>query len=165
MTESFSVFPTVQGLPTTYEPGEVYDLTLSFEGGPARGQGARAGFDLKASAGELVLPDGSTLERIDPSTGEATHTQEGNNGTSWEVRWRAPGEGKGTVMFTLVVNAVNGDGVQGPGDQWGRAVIEVPEGDPDGLGEASTFWVVVAVAALLAIAALAWYATRGPKVQ
>ena len=164
-TVSYSVTPSIDGLPGSWEPGEEYLLNLTYEGGPARGPGARAGFDLKASAGELVAGKGSANVRVDPGSGEATHTKEGSNISSWDVIWRAPSEGTGEVTFTLVVNAVNGDGVQGPGDAWGRLEKEVAEGDPVGLGKASTFWIVVGIAAVLAIAALAWYATRGPRVE
>ncbi len=164
-TESFSVTPSIDGLPGSWEPGEEYLLNLTYEGGPARGPGARAGFDLKASAGELVAGKGSANVRVDPGSGEATHTKEGSNISSWNGIWRAPSEGTGEVTFTLVVNAVNGDGVQGPGDAWGRLEKDVAEGDPGGLGKASTFWIVVGIAAVLAIAALAWYATRGPRVE
>ncbi len=164
-TESLSVTPTLEGLPPSYEPGEEYRLTVSYEGGPARGPGARAGFDLAASAGQLVAQEGSVDIRVDPSTGEATHTLEGSNATEWTVLWRAPSEGEGRVTITLLVNAVNGDGVQGPGDQWGRLEVDVPEDEPGGLGRASGFWVVLGLASVLAILALAWYGTRGPKVE
>lgn len=164
-TEGFTVEATIGGLPPSWEAGEEYLLDLTFEGGPARGPGARAGFNLKASTGELLSPQGSMVVRVDPGSGEATHTLEGANLSRWDVRWRAPSEGTGDVTLTLVVNAVNGDGVQGPGDQWGRVQVEVPEGDPGGLGKASVFWVVVGIAAFLAIAALAWYVTRGPRIE
>jgi hypothetical protein len=164
-TETLSVTPTISGLPGTYEPGEEYDLNLSFDGGPPKGPLARAGFDLMASKGELLLPEGSLLVRVDPSTGEATQTSEGSRASWWHVGWRAPSEGSGTVGFTLVVNAVNGDGVQGPADQWGRIEEDVDEAGGGTLGNASAFWLVLGVAAALAIVALAWYATRGPRVS
>ena len=164
-TESLGVTPVLEGLPRSWEPGEEYTLDITFEGGPARGPGARGGFDLLASAGELLTEVGSREERVDPGSGEATHTMTGANDSAWRVKWRAPGEGEGDVTITLVVNAVNGDGVQGPGDEWARLDVIVPEGEPGGLGRASEFWVVVGIAAVLAMAALAWYATRGPRVE
>lgn len=164
-TESFSVAPTIEGVPSSYQPGEVYSLRLGYEGGPARGPGARAGFDLRASAGHLRAPAGSSEVRVDPSTWEATHTLEGSNASEWTVMWQAPSEGEGKVTLTLLVNAVNGDGVQGPGDQWGRLEVDVPEDEPGGLGRASEFWAVLGMAAVLAILAVAWYGTRGPKVE
>jgi hypothetical protein len=164
-TETLSVSPSIEGLPGYYEPGKVYDLNLSFEGGPARGPHARAGFDLRASGGQLLVPDGSDTVRLDPSSGELTHTLEGNNATSWSVRWRAPGEDTGTVTITLVTNVVNGDGVQTSSDQWGREEIEVQEGNRGGISDAGAFWAVVAITAVMAIIGVAWYATRGPSVQ
>ncbi|MCK4300168.1 MAG: hypothetical protein KAX80_11575, partial [Planctomycetes bacterium] len=71
--------PSIDGLPGFYEPGKIYDLNLTFEGGPARGPGARAGFDLHASAGQLLVPDGNDRVRQDHSSGDLTHTLEGNN--------------------------------------------------------------------------------------
>jgi hypothetical protein len=164
-TESFTVVPSMEGLPMEWEAGEEYLLNVSFSGGPARGPMAWAGFDLKVSAGELYVPQDHLTARVDPGSGEATHTKEGSNASSWNVRWRSPSEGTGDVTFSLVVNAVNGDGTQGPGDQWGRLEVEVPEGEPGGLGPASPFWIVVVLAAVMAMAALAWYATRGPRVE
>jgi hypothetical protein len=164
-TESLGVTPSIEGLPGSWEPGEEYALEIAYEGGPARGPGARAGFDLRASSGELMVDGSRHTERVDPGSGEATHTLEGANDGTWRVIWRAPGEGVGDVTFTLLVNAVDGDGVQGPGDEWGRYAVTVPEGEPGGLGRASEFWVVMGIAAVMAIAALAWYATRGPKVE
>lgn len=165
ITEALSVSSSIEGLPGFYEPGKVYDLNLSFEGGPARGPGARAGFDLRVSAGELLVPEGSDQVRLDPPSGELTHTLEGNNATWWSVRWRAPAEDTGTVTITLVTNVVNGDGVQTPSDQWGREEIEVQEGNRGGISDAGAFWAVVGIAAVLAIIGVAWYATRGPSVQ
>jgi hypothetical protein len=155
----------MDGLPGRWDAGEEYELTVSFDGGPPKGLLARGGFDLKASHGELKVPDGSTDVRVDPGSGEATHTLEGSNATSWKVLWRAPGEDEGVVTFVLVVNAVDGDGVQGPGDQWGRGEWTVEEKDAGGLGGSSMFWAVIALAAALAIAALAWYGTRGPRIE
>jgi hypothetical protein len=154
----------LEGLPDRWEAGEEYELTVAYDGGPAKGQLARAGFDLRASHGRLLAPGDSSDVRVDPGSGEATHTREGSNASSWRVLWRAPGEGKGAVDFVLVVNAVDGDGVQGPGDQWGVTEATVAEEEPGGLGQTSMFWVVVAAAACVAIVAAAWYGTVGPKI-
>ncbi len=164
VTESLGVTPTLDGLPGYYEPGKEYDLNVSFEGGPIRGPGPRAGFDLRVTGGLLVAPEGSDQVRRDPGSGELTHTFEGNNATWWRVSWRAPEEDTGTVTFTLVVNAVNGDGVQRPGDQWGRVEVEVQEGGRGGISDAGAFWSVVAIAFVLAIIGGAWYATREPRI-
>jgi hypothetical protein len=165
VTEALSVIPSVDGLPGFYTPGEVYGMTLSFTGGPANVGENMAGFNLATSDGELIVPKGSALVRVDPSTGDATHTISGNDETSWEVKWRAPDKDTGTVTLTLVVNAVNGDAVQGPGDQWGRTEIKIQEGGRGGIQDAPLFWSVVGVAAILAIVAVAYLAIRGPRIE
>jgi hypothetical protein len=165
VTESLDVLPIIEGLPGSYEPGRVYRLSLAFEGGPASPGDALAGFDMSASGGTLMLsqvPDGV---RIDPDTGEATHTSDGNGQERWQVRWRAPEEGTGPVTVTLVVNVVNGDGVQGPQDQWGRTEVEVEEGGQGGIRDAPLFWSVVGIAAVIAIIAVAYMAMRGPRLE
>lgn len=164
-TEALGVTPSIAGLPGYYEAGRVYDLNLSFTGGPPRGPGARAGFDIRATAGQLLVPDGSQAVRLDAVSGELTHTPEGNAAAWWLVRWRAPAEDTGTVTLTLVVNAVNGDGVQAPDDQWGRVEVEVQEGGRGGVSDAGAFWTVMASAAVVAIVGGVWYATRGPRIQ
>jgi hypothetical protein len=41
----------------------------------------------------------------------------------------------------------------------------VDEKEAGGLVGSSMFWAVVAAAAALAIAALAWYGTKGPRIE
>ena len=165
MTESLSVTPSIAGLPGFYEPGEVYELDLGFTGGTANLGANVAGFDLSASAGELIGPKDSTTVRVDPSTGEATHTTSGNDEVSWKVRWRAPARDTGTVTLTFVVNSVNGDAAQGPGDRWGRVEVEVQEGGRGGIQDAPMFWSVVGIAAIIAIFGIAYLVTKGPRVE
>ena len=166
ITEDLSVEPTIDGLPGFYDPGKEYDLNVSFSGGLASGVGtACAGFDLVASAGVLKVPADSALARVDPSTGEATHTLEGNDVKWWRVVWQAPGEDTGTVTLTLVVNAVNGDGIQGPGDTWGKEEFTIEEGGRGGINDAPLFWSVVGIAAVLAIIGVAYLSSRGPRLQ
>ncbi len=165
-SEDLSVVPVIKGLPGFYDPGKEYVLNVSFEGGPAGGVGsARAGFDLIVTSGVLRVDVGSGLARVDPSTGEATHTLEGNGVTWWRVTWQAPGEDTGTVTFTLVVNTVNGDAIQGPGDAWGRMEFSVEEGGRGGIEDAPVFWSVVGIASVLAIIGVAMLASRGPRFQ
>lgn len=164
VTEALSVEASLRGLPGAYEPGRVYDLNISFEGGPAA-VGSAAGFNLAVSAGTLLVPSGPGSVRVDPSTGDATHTLEGSNTTWWRVRWRAPGKDTGDVTLTLVVNAVNGDLVQDPNDQWGRATTVVEEGNKGGIDDAPLFWSVIGVSVVIALVALAYLTVKGPRVD
>jgi hypothetical protein len=165
VTEALSVEALLTGLPGSYVPGEVYELDISFAGGPAVVGGPATGFDLQASAGELVAPRGSDQVRVDPATGDATHSLEGTNASSWALRWRAPGEDTGQVTVTLVVLVGNGDGAQAPEDAWARGSWTVEEGGKGGIRQAPAFWTVVGVAAVLAIVGLVYIAFQGPRLR
>jgi hypothetical protein len=165
MTEALSVEALLDGLPGSYVPGEVYDLEVSFAGGPAVVGGPTTGFDLHASAGELIAPSGTDQVRIDPASGEATHSMEGTNASTWGLKWRAPGEETGQVTLTLIVLVGNGDGAQAPDDAWGREVWTVEEGGKGGIRQAPAFWTVVGVAAVIAIIGLVYVASQGPRLR
>jgi len=165
-TDSTSVSPAIDGLSGEYEPGRVYTLRLSVDGGAPLAMNATAegGFDLNVSAGTLKVPKDSMAVRVDPATGEATHTLEGRAQRNWTVEWRAPGEGEGTVTFTLLVNTVNGDGVQGPPDQWGRAVLTSEPAGAATLLDVPLFWKVLGGALVVGVVVAAWAAIKGPRI-
>lgn len=141
-----NVQPLVEGLPSSYEPGRVYRLNLSFTGGPAAGTGPRAGFNLKVGDGTLLVPQGSGLVRVDPAKHEATHTTSGNKEDRWSILWRAPQEGSGDVEVVLVVNVVNGDGMPNSNDRWGRTSTTV-----EGSGGSFATYLLIAVLIVIAI--------------
>jgi hypothetical protein len=138
------VEPILEGLPSSYQPGEVYDLEISFTGGPEAGPGARAGFNLRMSEGTLIELPGSDLTRVDPAGLEATHTKEGNKLESWSIQWEAPEEGSGDVEVVLVVNVVNGDGEPTSNDLWGRTRMNVE-------GSGGAFYTYLLIAVLIVI--------------
>lgn len=140
------VEPILEGLPSSYEPGEVYDLDISFTGGPAAGPGPRAGFNLKVGDGALSVPQGSELVRVDPAGLEATHTTDGNKDDRWSLEWKAPPEGSGDVEVVLVVNVVNGDGNPSSNDLWGRTTMNV-----EGSGSSSLTFMIIGVLIVIAI--------------
>jgi hypothetical protein len=166
-TESTAVVPAISGLPGLYEPGRTYTLRITVEGGTTPGAVAVAqgGFDLKASAGALLVPEGSSAVRVDPATGEATHTPEGNRARNWTVHWRAPGKDTGVVTLTLAVNTVNGDGVQMPGDSWGRAALTTEPSTAGGVLDVPSFWKVLGVAVAVCVVVGALVAVRGPRIS
>jgi len=165
-TESTAVTPAIEGLPGEYEPGKVYRLRITVDGGAplAVNATAKGGFDLNVSAGTLKVPGDGTYVRVDPATGEATHTLEGRAQRNWTIEWRAPGEGEGTVTFTLLVNTVNGDGLQGPPDQWGRAVLTSEPAGAGTLLDVPLFWKVLGAALVVGVVVAAWAAVRGPRI-
>jgi hypothetical protein len=159
-TSSGEVVPRIDGLPSSYEPGKVYDLDLSFSGPPSSGSGARAGFNLKVEAGSLSS-DQSPSVRIGSSGREATHSSTGNRVETWRVQWTAPEKGEGDIEVTLVVNKVNGDGSPGPGDKWGRLELTV---EGEGGGTSSTV-VWAAVLGVLVIVVLIVFITKRPPTR
>jgi hypothetical protein len=149
------VVPAIAGLPSAYDPGAAYTLTVSVTGGPARG----GGFDL--------LVDGGTVTPGDPNVQAFSPTEVGHNNPNeltWSVHWTAPPSGGGPVTFSLATNSVNKDGTEA-GDAWNllRAVVN-PVGAPGASGAsggatsgAGAILLVVAPAlALASLAAFAW---------
>jgi hypothetical protein len=158
-TGSGDVRPVMDGLPSSYTPGQVYDLEISFDGGPPQGPGPRAGFNLKVEGGTLIVPSGSNAVRIDGSGSEATHTSTGNSASSWQVQWRAPEDPEGDIEATLVVNVVNGDGSPSSSDKWGRLRVTI-NGEGGGL-DGVLIWALVIV--VLIIVGLIIWRSKGGK--
>jgi hypothetical protein len=166
-TESTAVVPSISGLPGQYTPGRTYHLRVTASGGtpPGIGPVAQGGFDLQSSAGVLEVPKGSSLVRVDPATGEATHTAEGSRSRNWTVEWRAPGRETGQVTFTLVVNTVNGDGAQMPGDSWGRVKLTSEPATGGGVLDVPLFWKVLGTALLAGVLVGTYYAVQGVRIE
>ena len=125
-TPSDSVTASIEGLPDSYNYSEEYELTLSFLGGPSNPNNInQGGFNLWASHGTLSVVDGTA--QISVNDGSATHTEAGNDQTSWTVKWTAPSADR-NVDLVLHVTSVNGNagtdqGAQG--DEWNRVVAKI----------------------------------------
>ena len=150
---SDSVVGSIEGLPDSYNYSEVYNLTLSFEGGPSQpGNVNQGGFHLWASEGELSILDATTQLY---NANEVGHTEAGNDQTSWEVTWTAPATDR-NVEFVLHVNSVNGnaDGAGGgtSGDMWSKVSISL--GGPIEILEAADPFVVLGVLILVTFSLL-----------
>jgi len=146
---SGDVVPSIDGLPSSYEVGKVYDLDLSFTGPPPSGSGARAGFNLKVGAGTLISSMSSSV-RIDSSGREATHSSTGNQDETWPVQWKAPDKDEGDIDVILVVNVVNGDGSPGPADKWGRTQLTV-KGEGGGINGIMLWGLVLVVLVIVGL--------------
>ena len=109
-----SVQMELNGLPEIWEPGVNYDLTLEITSEVQTDGSAIDGFNLRATAGELVSVDQST-QLID---GELTHTEDGNSQASWNFVWAAPSKPSPSVGFSGFVNTVDGDGTANSDDRW-----------------------------------------------
>jgi cytochrome c oxidase subunit 1 len=121
-----SVTPSIEGLPETYNYSQTYELTVSFTGGPSDSSNInQGGFNLWVSDGELTVSDGTA--QVNALDGSVTHTEAGNDQTSWVVIWTAPTTDR-NVEFILHTNSVNGNagGSEGSsGDMWNRLTVEV----------------------------------------
>lgn len=109
-----SVQVELNGLPEIWEPGFSYDLTLVITSDVQSEGAAIAGFNLRATAGELAAIDEST-QLMD---GELTHTEDGISQASWNFVWSAPSKPSPSVGFSGFVNTVDGDGTANSDDRW-----------------------------------------------
>jgi PKD repeat protein len=125
-----SVILTLDGLPEEYEPFQTYRLILDVSGGPSEysgGSNAKGGFNLNASAGSLAIPGGSTDVQVEPISGEATHSEIGNDQRSWVIDWTAPSNED--VTFNFLGNSVDGNGDEF-NDMWNRFTTTVIVSEP-----------------------------------
>jgi hypothetical protein len=96
----------------TYEADVVYTINITLlEERNAPSAANHAGFNLRASAGELAGVEG--ISQVSGDGTQATHTGPGR--TDWQVTWTAPGDG--VAVFDLFVNDVDGSGANDAGDQ------------------------------------------------
>jgi len=159
-------------LPLTYEPSKEYRLLIMILGGPPENGSNYGGFNLRVSAGTLA-PNGTDAQAlVNPTTGETelTHSSTGTLQRSWIVRWTAPADNESTVYFYLVVNAVNGDGINNSFDQWNalRAFLLGTAGEAGGgaiedVGvPVRAYWIgVIGFAATLALIFVSYFVMRG----
>ena len=144
---SDSVTIILDDVPTTYTPGETYEMMIQIIGGAeyhVGGTDYSAGFSMRVSEGILGAGEGSENHvTTSPETfnGPAsddqqtlTHTKAGANleSRTWNIVWTAPATESGPVTIWLVGNSVNGDGVPGPQDMWNRLSAVIIEGEDDG---------------------------------
>ena len=152
-TPSDSVTASIEGLPDSYNYSEEYELTLSFVGGPSNPNNInQGGFNLWASHGTISVLDGTAQMMGD---GSASHTEAGNDQTSWTVKWTAPADDR-NVDLVLHVNSVNGNAgtEQGSqGDEWNRVVAKIS--GPVAVIEAADPFVVLGVLILVSASLLA----------
>lgn len=95
----------ISKLPTPFQPGETYELTITVRSAVKSEGDIQGGFAVSASAGELIVTDPKTTQK---SNGYLTHTAEGSSLRSWTFKWKAPQEKKKVTLMVSVV-AANGD--------------------------------------------------------
>jgi hypothetical protein len=107
----------ITGAPPGYEPGRTYQLEVVLR----RAGMLRAGFQLSArfadgaAAGALAPGDArsfvtwDTLSHVRYIEHNLAGTALSGDGGRWMVRWTAPGDARGVVVFNAAGNAANDD--------------------------------------------------------
>lgn len=112
----------INDVPTVYEPGERYTITVTVQqGGKQRFGFQLTAIDKNGNRVGTLAPD-NTDSQVNSQTGEGerqyiNHTQAGTfpntqSGHTWRVRWTAPSNDAGTVRFFAAGNAADGNGTQ-----------------------------------------------------
>ncbi|WP_244403918.1 choice-of-anchor V domain-containing protein [Pyrolobus fumarii] len=115
---------TVTGLPSKYEPGKVYKITIKITKGPKCPEGAYCGgFAVLVNAGELKPVDDTTQVSETPDGRMLTHTAQGATKREWTFEWKAP-EKPVPVTFKIAVLAADGS-ASVVGDYYGFKEITV----------------------------------------
>lgn len=106
-----------EGIPSSYDPGEMYTFTIEV----SRKDLDKAGFQLTARYADSTQAGSFSVEsdRIEftNSTGDVQYVQHSPEGTEpnesdisiWSLKWAAPEQSKGNIIFSLAANAANGD--------------------------------------------------------
>ena len=116
----------VNGLPSIYQPGQPYNLTVT----TAQTGRIRFGFQLTAldgtfgRAGSLATVDGTTQVLLQTGPGGRQYIEHTEQGTlsslpgsrTWQIRWTAPDTDIGTVRFYYAGNATDNSGKQDDND-------------------------------------------------
>ena len=116
----------ISGLPTSYDAGDLYQLTVSVTGGVS---GSGGGFSLEVNKGTVSIGAGQTLVKVNNQGNSATHTMAGNSYRSWSFDWSAPSQGAGLVTFEVAGMTSNGNGGTS-GDRWATSMVQIPENIP-----------------------------------
>ena len=116
----------ISGLPSSYDAGDLYQLTVSVSGGVP---GSSGGFSLEVNKGTLSTGVGLMLVNVNNQGNSATHSITGSSYRSWSFDWTAPNLGAGLVTFEVAGMTSNGNGGNS-GDRWTTNVIQVPENIP-----------------------------------
>ncbi len=163
---SSGVTVAVAGFPAAYEANVTYDLTLTINGGPPAlpGGANQGGFAIQASFGTFA-PKNDRAKTMDDGAG-LTHTGAGATARTWAFQWTAPAAAATFVEFHWAGNAVNGNVLPDPADEWalGNATIppmvraadaggnETPDAEGDGEDETPPAGVILGIAAIAGVA-------------
>jgi hypothetical protein len=111
-TPSVAVIVSISGVPQAYTSGETYNFTISLQ----HQSNSIGGFLMTDFGNGSFTPLEEEHTRVAEDNPNAiSHSEPGND---WLVPWTAPASDIGAIHFSLVGNAVNGDGIFDEGDNW-----------------------------------------------
>ena len=125
-TGSNAASVSISGLPSSYDAGNMYQLTVDVSGGVP---GSSGGFSLEVNKGTLSTGIGAMLVNVNNQGNSATHSITGSSYRSWSFEWTAPAAGAGQVTFEVAGMTTNGNGGNS-GDRWTTSVVQLPENVP-----------------------------------
>ncbi|MCX8027844.1 MAG: hypothetical protein N3A62_08345 [Thermodesulfovibrionales bacterium] len=96
---------SISGLPQTFIPNKVYNLTIQINSELIAQGEAQGGFALEATNGKIIISDNKNTQIIN---GVLTHTLQGSQKRRWNFKWQAPND-KVDANITVMVVASNGD--------------------------------------------------------
>ena len=123
-TPSTAVIVSISGVPQAYTVGETYNFTISLQ----HQSNSLGGFLMTDfGAGTFTPLDEQHTREAEDNPDAISHSQTGND---WLIPWTAPSSDTGAIHFSLVGNAVNGDGSFDEGDNWNILTFSIA--DPNG---------------------------------
>lgn len=108
-------FAQIEGLPSAWDVGQTYRLTVRVTGGPEAlpPPAPQGGFDLSIDGGSFAVPEGFEGKLRIPNEQEITYLPDGTLMREWQADWTAPDLGSKPAerKLWLAVLAANGNHV------------------------------------------------------
>lgn len=126
---------SIEGIPSSYDPGKTYTFTIEV----SRKDLGKAGFQLTAryadSSQAGSFSEESNRIEFTNSTGGVQYVQHSPEGTepnesdtsTWSLKWAAPEQSKGNIIFNLATNAANGDASEFGDFIFTREIVSSPQ--------------------------------------
>ncbi|MDP5101956.1 MAG: T9SS type A sorting domain-containing protein [Nonlabens sp.] len=101
--------PTLTGVPSSYVPGQSYNLSLAINGSSR----SKFGFNITAESGSNAKVGTWTAgagTQLRSDAAGLTHTNAGNTSSTWNFTWVAPATNQGNVTFYFATIQANNAG-------------------------------------------------------
>lgn len=121
--------PVLTGVPSSYIPGQDYNLSLSITGSSRN----KFGFNVTAENGtnaKVGTWNAGTRTRLRSDGAGLTHDASGSNSSTWNFTWTAPATNQGDVTFYFATLQANNNGANS-GDQMVAGSVQSTLGTAD----------------------------------